>query len=286
MTMTMRILGVTLLGVTGCAQMDESTVIYPDGSGKFTMRISVSRVMVAMIDSVAKGFAQQGGGKAEEKKVDLFESFSDPDKVGKASEGFVAWTTMKREEDPAWVRASVTGYFEDINKVTFTSEAKGTLVEPSMGFKHEKTDLGHVLSLSPEAVRSLKKAALPTFNLEGPGSMADTFWDVWDQVKPKPEDYRVSFSVTVPGAIKDAPGFMEVKGRTATISFDGRMILSALLDPEGREAKRLKQFTRAKEIKIAWTESTLPDDEVKAFRTEMNDAKARWEKLREERRKK
>src|SRR5437773_3358232 len=106
----------------------------PDGSGKLTVKFSMKQETLKMIEELGKTF----GGDAP----DPFAEFAQPEKLQENSEGFAAWTEGNKQADGDWVRMSVTGYFEDINKARFYSvqqqpggEKKKTL---SFAAKYEK----------------------------------------------------------------------------------------------------------------------------------------------------
>src|SRR3989442_11902098 len=100
-----------LTSIAGCFQFEEASTLMPDGSGKLTVKFSMKQATLKMIEELGKNF----GGDAS----DPFAEFAEPEKLQENSEGFAAWTEGKKQIDGEWVRMSVTGYFEDINKARF-----------------------------------------------------------------------------------------------------------------------------------------------------------------------
>ncbi len=272
---------VVLAGLSGCIQAEQACTIFPDGSGKVMMKVAFKKSMLKMMEEMAKGF---GGGEG---KVDMMSDFSDPEKLMANSEGVAAWSEPRKEEAGEWIRVTTAGYFEDVNKVKIYNNENSPDGQKkrklSFACKYEKTPAGHVLRVQNETSKDIGK---------GPGGgqpgadNPELAKAMLEMMKPMLEGLKVAFTVTVPGPIEEATGFMQKKDRTAMVSFDDKLLLTMLQNPEGEEAKKLKALGEQEGGKIAWKENSVGDDEVRAFKKEMAEAKAAWEKLLEEHKKK
>lgn len=278
MNKPLRALAVAALAVavafSGCLQAEQGGSLNPDGSGKLTMKIAIKKSMLKMMEEMAKQFGGEGKG------LDPFEQFTSPEKLAANSEGVAAWVIGKKEDSADWTGVSVTGYFEDINKVkVYTVQQNPTGGEQrtlSFSAKLEKTDAGHVLSLQDESTKEFGKGL--------PGGGADENPELGkamlEAMKPMLEGLKVTVSVTVPGPIKEAKGFMETKDRTATSVIDANLIIAAIGNPEGEAAKKMKALSESGGGKITWTENKVTDAELEAFKKDMAAAKEAWAKLK------
>jgi len=269
-----------LPALAGCLQFEQAGILLPDGSGKLVMKVGLKKSTLKLIEELARQF----GGDA--KPSDPLADLGNPSKLQENSEGIVAWSEPKKEEDADWAGATVVGYFEDINKVKIYTQADGPDGQKqkklSFACKVEKTDAGHVLTLSNDGSEELKKFTGPG---EGQGN-EELGKAVLEMMRPMLEGLKVTYSVTVPGPIQEATGFTEKKDRTATIAIDGKAILDAMKDPQGAEAKKLKALGESKGGRIVWRENAVPPADVEAFKKELETAKERWAKILEEHKKK
>ena len=120
------------LGMGGCMQMEQTTTLYPDGSGKLVMTIGLKKSMIAQIEMMARGFgAPEGEDEGEE--MDFFDGVTDPVQLDANSEGIVAWGKSKKEDVGEWIRVTTTGYFEDINKVKVYNSPGAVAGQPGGG---------------------------------------------------------------------------------------------------------------------------------------------------------
>jgi len=282
----------TLVGLSGCMQVEQGTTLFPDGSGKITMKIAIKKSMLKMIEGFAKQF---GGAEADPDKpkdgkaLDPFEELTSAESLAKNSEGIAAWKVGKKEEDADWIRLTNVGYFEDVNKVKIYQAQQPQPGAPagertlSFAAKLEKTADGYVLTMKDDTRRELQQ--IPGQGGPG-GENPDLNKAVLEMMKPMFQDLKVALSITVPGPIKEAQGFIEKKDRTATIAFDGETMLDVMANPEGEKAKKLKSLAEAKEGRITWTENQISDADIAAFKKDMEDAKESWKKTLEEAKKK
>jgi hypothetical protein len=274
-----RILGLLILGaftsLPGCIQAEEAATLMPDGSGKLTLRFALKKSMLEM-------FAQLGKAGGDPKAGDPLDQFKDPSKLKSNGEGIVAWGEPKKEEDADWVRVSIPGYFEDINKVKMYSEANqggDAQRKLSFGAKYEKAGDGGKLMMSSELTDDFRKMG------GGPGGPGGAGGEelakaMVEAMKPMLEGMKISVTVTVPGPVEQSGGFLEKKDRTATFSIEGKTILDAMTDPKGPAAKKLEAFGAAsdKGTPVTWSKTTVGADEIAAFKNEMAAAKESWAK--------
>ena len=275
---SLRILALLVLSAAaslpGCIQAEEAATLMPDGSGKLTMTIGLKKSMIDMIRELGKA-----GG--DEKPADPFDQFKDPAKLKANSEGIVAWGEPKKSEDNDWVRVSVSGYFEDINKVKVYSEAnQGGDAQKKLSFaaKYEKAGDGGKLTMASELTDDFRKMGKDA-GAGGAGN-EELAKAMIEAMKPMLEGLKISMSVTVPGPVEDTGGLLEKKDRKATFSLEGGTILDAMKDPKGPAAKKLEGFGQSSEkgTAIVWTKTTAGADELAAFKKEMAAAKESWEK--------
>jgi hypothetical protein len=280
-----------LVGHGGCMQVEQNTTLFPDGSGKLTMKIAIKKSMLKMIEGFAKQFQGEDPDKKEAAPLNPLDELANPESLAKNSEGIAAWKVGKKEEDADWIRITNVGYFEDVNKVKiYQAQQPGPGAEPgaaeqrtvSFAAKMEKTDEGYALTLKDDTRKELQQ--IP--GAGGAGGNEELGKAVLEMMKPMLQDLKVALTITVPGPIKEAQGFIEKKDRTATISFDGDMMLDIIANPEGEKAKKLKSLADAKEGKITWAENKVPEADVAAFKKEMEEAKESWKKTLEEAKKK
>jgi hypothetical protein len=274
-----RILGLLVLGaltsLPGCIQAEEAATLMPDGSGKLTLRFALKKSMLEM-------FAQLGKAGGDQKAPDPFDQFKDPSKLKTNGEGIVAWGDPKKEEDADWVRVSIPGYFEDINKVKMYGESNqggDAQKKLSFGAKYEKSGDGGKLTMSNELTDDFRKMG------GGPGGAGGAGGEelakaMVEAMKPMLEGMKISVTVTVPGPVEDTGGFLEKKDRTATFAIEGKTILDAMTDPKGPAAKRLEAFGAAsdKGTAVSWSKTTVGAEEIAAFKKEMAAAKESWAK--------
>lgn len=270
-----------LLALGGCIQAEQGTTLFPDGSGKLSVKIGVKKSMLQMMEQFAQANPQ--GGSANP-----LDQFSDPAKLQENSEGIVAWAKPEKTEKEEWIYITTAGYFEDINKVKMynVQPGPGGTQDRKLAFaaKYEKTDAGHVLVFRDESTGDLGQG-LPGGG-DGAGDNPELAKAIVEQMKPMLEGMKVSVKMTVPGPITEAPAALEREGRTASLSLGAEDIFAVITDPEGERAKKLKSISETSERRIVWKEHTVGSDEIAAFKKEMASAKEQWQKLLDEAKKK
>ena len=270
------------LGMGGCMQMEQTTTLYPDGSGKLVMTIGLKKSMIAQIEMMAKGFgAPEGEDEGED--TDFFDGVTDPVQLDANSEGIVAWGKSKKEDVGEWIRVTTTGYFEDINKVKIYNSQAAVAGQPGGGEKKlafackvERTTDGYTLVMKNDSGEALEQ--IPGGGGEGGEQAQEQARMMAEVMKPMLEGMKIRFAVTVPGKITKSKGFMEYKGRTATISMNGDTMIEMMTNPDGEEAKKVKEFAEAGEGRLSWAENDVPEAEITKFKAELEAAKKSWKK--------
>lgn len=262
----------TFTALPGCMQFEQTTQLMPDGSGKLVMKVAFKKSMLEMI----KAFGNQGDQKAP----DPFEQVTDPTKLQANGEGFVAWNEPKKEEDADWVRMTVIGYFEDINKVKMYNEQdQGGEKKKTLSFaaKYEKVGEGGRLTMSNDMSKEFKNMSKDLPGTDGNEELGKAMLEA---MKPMLEGMKVTLAMTVPGPIDSAGGLPDKKDRTASFSIDGNMMIALIKDPKGAEAKKLEALAASAEKgeSITWSKTTVTADDVAAFQKEMAAAKESWAK--------
>lgn len=277
-----------VVALSGCIQFEQGATLFPDGSGKMTLHVGFKKSLIKMLEEMAKQF----GAPEEGKKLDPMAEFSDPEKLGQNAEGIVAWSEPVKKEDGDWVRISVIGYFEDINKVKISNSPgpsptpggeEGQGKKMAFEWKYEKAGRGGVLLMNREGGDEFKKLLPDQKQAEGNEELGKAMLEL---MKPMLEGFKFGISINVPGKIDEAVGFLEQKDRAASIVLDDKLLFAAMAGPDSPEAKKFKPLAEAKEFKVTWKDTSVTDAEIAGFKAELAVAKVKWAKTLEEHKKK
>lgn len=244
--------------LVACFQMKEATTLYPDGSGKLEFTFSMKKAMLAFSDD------------------DPFEDFKDPDALGEDFEGIVAWSRPRETEEGDWKRIHLTGYFEDINAVRALHENPETgESELKLGFELTQDEEGnHVLFVDNEMYSDMRADLSGEDGSSEDDPMADGMREMMKQML---DGMELEFSFTLPADIVKAEGFLETQGRKASTKVTDEMMLSTGDDPEiAAQMAKLDSFERGK---LVWKGSSVTDEELLAFKTELEAAKVEWKRI-------
>ncbi len=265
--------------VAGCIQMEQSTTLLPDGSGKVVITFGMKKSTLDMLRSLAKQF----GG---EESPDPLKQFTDPKELEKNSEGIVAWAKPERSAEGDWERVKLVGYFEEANKVkiytTNNSPQAAGERQLQLAFDYTPKDGGGGTLI----VTNGSQQQAPGGGDQPPQDMPEEMRKgMVEMMKPMIAGLKIAVSVTVPGAIEEATGFTSKSDRTATFSMTADDAVAAM-DPDSDAAKKFKelreQAERDKGAKITWATSSVTDEDKAAFKKELEAAKEAWKKLLEE----
>lgn len=242
-----------LFPAAGCMRIGQDIVVFPDGSGKMTVKIGVN---VEMMEKL-KGM----GGNAQEADEKMGFTFDSLDKI----DGIVAFARPVTEEKDGWKTTTITAYFEDINKVKFWDK-KGEERKEQISFAFKAEGEGHVLEIEDRMLSNGDDGKAD----DAPDEMKE---QIWEKIQEFLKGFEVSHGVKMPGAVTAVEGYATKAGRTAS-SKVGQDDLKNL-DDLGKAMKGGKR-------KITSGKSEVSDDDKAAFKKEMADAKAEWPKVKEE----
>ena len=252
-----------LLG--GCLQTEWNTVLYPDGAGKLTLRVAHGRDTAGVV----QGFGQTGRAPSRQ--------YTDPDELDRATEGFAAWTRPVVTPDGDWVRVTLTGYFEDVNRVRlYEIDPETKARKPGLAFTLRRAASGAVLEIQDAVPKDLAAQIEKGATTSG-GSNPAQIQGTQAMAKQMLRGYTHRLQLTAPGAVT-VTGPMAAAGRTATFTIDDQ----ALGDLIDRKPEAIARFAGSERFTVTWTTSEVAAAEVQAFQQELAAAKARWPALREE----
>lgn len=229
------------LTVTGCVKFKQAWTINPDNSGKMVMTFGVSEQMLAM-----------AGGER-----DPFADLDDPaDMMDEEDNGWVAFTKPEIRTENGFKFATFTGYFEDINQVTFSGDGgNGEMIDSS--YKLQDGQFTVTNGMLGQVIKSMAQDP----QMQDPQMKA--------MMAPMMEGLEMTESYQVPGDITDAEGY-NADGQTAHTTLNAKAMLSdtpptiAGLD-DG-------------ELTIAFTPSEWNNQA--AWTAELEQAKAAWEEIK------
>ncbi len=268
-------LGIPVLAVlAGCLQAEQEAVLMPDGSGKVTITMAFRQM--------GEGGGAMMPGMPRARQGDPMKEFTDPLRLEEDAQGICAWVTEGPKEEDGWTRASVTGYFEDINKVKiYSRNAQTGKRDVSFVAVCEKVGDSSALILSNSLGAAIKQGQQNRQNQDP--EVAKRFVEM---LKPMMGDMKVSLSFEVPGEVQEASEFMKKRGRKAVFDLNADAIFAPVLEPDGPDAKRMKQFTEAEDATIVWSGNKVSDEDLAKFKKELERAKEEWAKTLEKAKKK
>jgi len=268
----LRLLPFLALPLGSCVQGEQSVTLFPDGSGKIVMKVAVKKQVLQMIENMAKEFGGNAPGGPPENP---FKTMTDPAQLAANSEGIVGWTTSAPSADGEWIRATVAGYFDDINKVRLYSQKEGPdgrkVRKLSFQARMTKTADGGTISLGNSFAGEFDELNAKMRQERDP----ETAKAVLELMKPMLQDVQVKVALTLPGAVRSAKGFLQTEGRTVSISLDGDLLIAAATDPEGERGRKLRELAAAGESSATWSGNEVSEDELRRFQDELREAKAR-----------
>ncbi|HVE43088.1 MAG TPA: tetratricopeptide repeat protein [Planctomycetota bacterium] len=255
---------VLLLALGGCLQTDYETTLYPDGSGKMTIRIAIRQPGLRRLRE-----SRRPGDLPPEVNA-ILQQIQKPERIKEYFSGVVGWKPIKVEEDADWLRATYTVYFDDINQLQLQGD-RALTGEKQLVFSWK-------LIQTPDGERTLYQITglkgLPAFKIQ-PGDQAEAR-EMAKTMEPIFEDLRISLRVNVPGTIKDSKGVLEVDGRSASWRLDGALFRGALRNLEGSEMKRFRDIMDVPESRISWTGSDVTPAQLEAWKSELAAATNEW----------
>ena len=237
----------------GCLKFQEELVVNPDGSGKMTLTFGMSQAFIEKMKTMGPG-----GGDVDDK-------FSMDAEDLENCEGVVAFTKPVKEKKDGYELTKFTAYFEDINKVKMW-EKNGEKKKLKLSFSFKKEGEGHVLEVDDK------------FTDDGDGDKMDempeeTKDQIWDQAKPLLKGFEMSKGVKMPGAVTAVEGFATKEGRVAQ---------TKIVEADLKTLADLGKSMKASKRKVVSGKSQMTDEDLAAFKKELDEAKAAWPKIKEE----
>ncbi|MEO1236506.1 MAG: hypothetical protein AAFX76_06935 [Planctomycetota bacterium] len=230
------------LAATGCVKFKQAWSVNPDGSGKMTMTFGINEQMLG-----------QFGGQ------DPFADLDDPsDMIDQEDNGWVAFTAPQITTENGYKSASFTGYFEDINQVTFSGDGgNGEMVDTTYALAEGKLTVTN--AMLGQVVASVSNDP----QMQDPQTKA--FMAVMMEGLEMAESYRL------PGAVTDAEGY-DADGQTASTTITAADIL-------GDEPPKIAGLDDG-QLQITFTPAGWPAGGEAAWNTELEAAKAEWQAIK------
>lgn len=190
------VLATLALAATGCVKFKQAWTINPDGSGKMVMTFGVSQQILAMAGD-----------------QDPFEGLDDPaEMIDQEDNGWVAFTKPVIVTEGDYKFATFTGYFEDINEVTFSGDGgNGGDMEESSYSLDDGT-----FTVSNGMLGQVVKSMAEDPQMQDPQMKA--------MMAPMMTGFEMSESYDLPGQVTDAEGFT-VDGQVASTALTAEDML-------------------------------------------------------------
>lgn len=226
------------LALTGCLRSMQTYTIYPDGSGKAEVKIT----LLGMMAQAAKMAKQQGGMEGQQDPLD---------QIKESLSGKVWWKDLEAKEGEAGTYVlSGTAYFDDVSEVE--------LKDGSIQFAPEGD--GYKLTIQQEA--------------DMPGGMGGEGEGTPEQqaqaeqmkamIKGMLAGFEMSINVKLPGDVTAMDGFAEKEGRKAWIKIDEQALIKMIDANEKPPETMVATCGAAGDIQAEWD----------AFKKELAEAKA------------
>lgn len=241
---TVRVLCVlsTALLVVGCIKIKQVVLVMPDGSGRMDITFGVNQAMM-----------QGQEGAKDPTEIDI-------DQLDKESNGFVAFTKPKRTVANGWATVSLSAYFDDINAVKM-DDNDGE--EAKKSFVFAKSGDGYRLMIQQSMASDMTDNMNPD----------DVPAEQQSMMAAAMAGFELTESYTMPGKIKVANGYPQIKGRTAWVHIQ---------DSDAMDAEKIKKLKPSGDRKVTCGPSEIDDEQVEAFKDELAAAKKQWEKIKAE----
>lgn len=231
-----------------CIDIEHTLTLMQDGSGKFVVTVAFDK------------------RDPETPDEELLRELS----LTQLAEGFSAWAAPSSKRKGKTILTTLTGYFDDINKVRWFNEKAGKKRDLLLSYTYRRAGAGGTLTTEDAMVDGLKKdAARPVRD-----------------ASEKPDDDRYQVTVKVPGRIVESKGYRKTQERTASLEIEDKLVFSARKGD--KDALKVTDALSGT-MTITWTLTEVTPAELEAFRKEhaavresWKSLKARYEKLLQE----
>jgi hypothetical protein len=245
---------IIVLLLAGCFQVDTVVRVNPDGSGTVVETMMLSKKMLAQMNEMMQGFAEEGGAKPE--AIDLYDPAKLKAEAAQMGEG-VSFQSAKRSETSDYSGYTATYAFRDINMLKL-SQQKGAPADTAGGEKTQSAPVlfhfrkGSPARLTIEMPRGKaedKNAETPKEDTETPSASKGAIPE--EEAKKLVEIFmgmKMALSVEVNGAIKETNATHLSGNRITIVDFDLAKLGSSI--PQLEKLKQLKTSSLADAKKL------------------------------------
>lgn len=228
--------------LTGCVKFKQTMTVMPDGSGKIDLVIGLSEQLVQM---------------AKQQGEDPFAEMN-PGKLSEESKGIVAFTKPTQKQEGGYTYLSFSAYFEDANAV-------------ELGGPDDDED--------PTKLTFVRDGKSATLTVESSMILSA----VQDHEPMAEEEKAFAAQMLVGMLFSEAyilPGkFEDIKGVTAT---DNTATIEMTSDNMLNSTGPIKDLKGVEKLVFKIAEVNEDEAAAKAFKKELEAAKAEWEKMKAE----
>jgi len=215
--------------LTGCLTQEQTYHLNPDGSGKLELTMSVDTSMMGALGG--------GGGSGADmgKEVAL--------QLLRGTQGIDTWADLTHETAAdGKTKVTATAFFKDVNKVQMSAGERAGGASAG-ALKSSRTGDAWTVSIGltgdsgPESASAKPATAETTPSgstlsselLKAAMQQAKAQWEASKSlVAPMVENAKVTTTVKAGGTIKEHIGFTKVDDQTASMSFGGTKVISAI----------------------------------------------------------
>jgi len=233
--------GLPSVSMTTCVDIEYSVTLKPDGTGKFIL------------------IATSGGEEIKTHSPD--EILRGGLDITRQTDGFAAWLEPVVTRHGKVSSLTLTGYFDDINKVRLYNDEPGKKRDLILSFELRKSGKGGTLTCTDAEVEKRKVRAAEPATKDETSNHDDRYW----------------VTVQPPGKITAAKGFTESKDRTAMIRIDDKVIFSARKGD--KEALKITDQL-ASPMTVTWAKDDISEEGIAKFRKEFAAAREAWKSLK------
>ena len=246
MTPSLRICSLLLLVAvtTGCVKFKQLWTVQPDGSGKMTMTMGVSLMMLSKADG------------------DPFDDLNDPAKmIEQEKNGWVAFSQPEVFTENGFKFAVVTGYFDDINQVTFSGSGQNADNPDMSPTAYQLQD--NTLTVTNPMLGQVVKGMRDDPTMRDPAMK--------EMMAPMIEGLEMTETYQLSGPVQSAEGYQTQQSSATRTLTAADLLREQPPTIEGLEDDKLVIEFEAGQ----WIGS---ED---AWKSELNDAKAKWAELKQ-----
>ena len=214
----------TMLGLTGCLQVEKIVKLKPDGSGTVEDKVILTKAAFANFQKMAASFGGEkaGGGKAP----DVFDEAKLKEAAGRMGEGvtFVSAQKISTEQGDGFI---ATYAFTDINKLTIDQNPEGL---PLRGVKTSSDGKEPIVFHFTKGTPAELSLTMPPQQFKPKNERPAGLEDMTMQVAERTfKDMHLSMAIEVEGTIKETNAEYRDGSRITLMDMDFNKVLA---DPE------------------------------------------------------